>query len=246
MLALHSKLKRKAWKQKLVMINMLTPSSSSSTRKTTEVYWFQPGLAKRRYKIRDLRATCDVIDKSLHCFNDQQTFDTIEAFCESLTYNDRGYVFDYYYTPIKVKRIAEYLYVVSAGEERHFSMTYAARGHRNECGNWVEGWKGNIWGMTHGYSSSTNSFSGVHACLQALKERLGGHCVFTWKRDRPKRDKNTPYVKPKTNEEYKQLAALTEKRRRDEKKERYKEQHSTLEQFRNQWYKSPYSSFTLM
>jgi len=181
----------------------------------SNIFYFQPGYAYRRYKIRDYYASYDTIHSCLYFDREHVSYYTsVKEFQESLTYDERGYVFDYYYTPVKVKQIAEYLYVVSIGQNQHMSMTYANRAYRNSENKWVEGWKGNIWGMSHNYclDGVACSSEDIQSCLDRLKQyELKGHCVFTWKRDRPR----TQAPKVKHYREYEKEKKYKKQRHKD-------------------------------
>ena len=137
----------------------------------SNVQLFQPGIAFKRFKLRTQIATEEYKNSSLYYLPQFKTYETLAEFKQSLTYDERGFVFDYYYYPVRIKRISEYVYMLSVGKFQHFSTVYSY-GYRNKFGKWIAGWKGNNFGMTHDYTLSSSSLSEAAIVLERFIAQL--------------------------------------------------------------------------
>ena len=137
----------------------------------SNIHLYQPGIAYKRFKLRTQIATTEYKHNSLHFSNQYKSYESFAQFKQSLTYNDRGFVFDFYFYPVRVKQVSECIWQLTVGKLQHYSTLYN-EGHRNLFGKWVSGWKTNMFGISHNYRLEDVALEGIKEELDKFIARL--------------------------------------------------------------------------
>ena len=148
--------------------------------------YYQVGISFKRYKIREVCPSKKTINKSLDFMNKFKEYYTLDEFKKDLKYDDMGYVNDFYYYNIKVRRLYERIYVLSLSSLIHYSTVYAKTPYRNSMGKWTTGWKGNSFGMTHKYKQNLDKIKNIlplNLMLEKVKEKyIKNQCIVVNRR----------------------------------------------------------------
>jgi hypothetical protein len=134
--------------------------------------YYQIGISFKRYKIREVCPTKNSINRSLEFTKNFKEYYSLEDFKKDLKYDDMGYVNDFYYYNVKIRRIYERIYVLSLSKLVHYSTVYAQTPYRNIMGKWTTGWKGNAYGMSHKYKLDIiEGIIPLNSMLEKIKEK---------------------------------------------------------------------------
>jgi len=136
--------------------------------------YYQIGISFKRYKIREVCPTKNSINRSLEFTKKFKEYYSLDGFKKDLKYDDMGYVNDFYYYNVKVRRLYERIYVLSLSKLVHYSTVYAQTPYRNSMGKWTTGWKGNVYGMIHNYKQNLDEIEEIiplDSMLEKIKEK---------------------------------------------------------------------------